>query len=285
MENKKDFLDWITSIDRKFIFAIIAIVVLVPILLGIQEEVQISPSVNSAYRTIENLDSNDVVLISIDYDPASMPELQPMLKAMLRHAFGKDVKVIMMCFWPLGLPIGTQGLEQVAAEYGKAYGKDYVNIGYRPGDRAVMVEMGREIRHFFRTDVSDVPLDSFPLMKDIHNYNDISLVVGLEAGIYGDYWVQYVGSRYNQRIILGVTGVMATQTYPYLQSGQIEGLIGGLKGAAEYETLIGTPGFGLTGMAAQSWAHVAIVVFIIIGNIGYFLTRRREKRFRVEGRR
>ncbi len=27
--------------------------------------------------------------------------------------------------------------------------------------------------------------------------------------------------------------------YPYLQSGQIEGLVGGLKGAAEYETLIG----------------------------------------------
>jgi len=282
--NKKDFWDRITSIKREIIFTIIGIVVIVPILLGIKEEVQISPPVKSAYEAIESLDPTDVILISIDYDPASMPELQPMLKAILSHAFRKDIKVIMMVFWPLGLPIGTEGLGEVANEYGKVYGEDYINLGYRPGDRAVMIDMGREIRHFFRSDVNDILLDTYPMMRDIHNYNDIALIVGLEAGRFGEFWIQYVGSRYNQRIILGVTGVMAAETYPYLQSGQIEGLIGGLKGAAEYETLIEKPGFGLTGMAAQSWAHIAIVIFIIIGNIGYFMTRRKERRVRIKGR-
>jgi len=275
IEEKRNLWDWINSINRGIIYTIIGIVVILPILLGLKEEVQISPSVSSAYETIESLDSNDVIIISIDYDPASMPELQPMLKAILRHAFEKDVKVIMLVFWPLGLPIGTEGLEEVAKEYGKVYGEDYVNLGYRPGDRAVMIDMGKEIRNFFRTDVNDILLDSHPMMRNIHNYNDIALIVGLEAGRFGEFWVQYVGSRYNQRIVLGVTGVMAAETYPYLQSGQIEGLIGGLKGAAEYETLIEKPGFGLTGMAAQSWAHIAIVMFIIIGNIGYFMTRRK----------
>ncbi len=282
--NKKDFWDRITSIKREIIFTIIGIVVIVPILLGIKEKVQISPPVKSAYEAIESLDPTDVILISIDYDPASMPELQPMLKAILSHAFRKDIKVIMMVFWPLGLPIGTEGLGEVANEYGKVYGEDYINLGYRPGDRAVMIDMGREIRHFFRSDVNDILLDTYPMMRDIHNYNDIALIVGLEAGRFGEFWIQYVGSRYNQRIILGVTGVMAAETYPYLQSGQIEGLIGGLKGAAEYETLIEKPGFGLTGMAAQSWAHIAIVIFIIIGNIGYFMTRRKERRVRIKGR-
>ncbi|MCK4226653.1 hypothetical protein KAX29_07165 [candidate division WOR-3 bacterium] len=275
IEKKRNLWDWTNSINRGIIYVIIGIVVILPILLGLKEEVQISPSVSSAYETIESLDSNDVIIISIDYDPASMPELQPMLKAILRHAFEKDVKVIMLVFWPLGLPIGTEGLEEVAKEYGKVYGEDYVNLGYRPGDRAVMIDMGKEIRNFFRTDVNDILLDSHPMMRNVHNYNDIALIVGLEAGRFGEFWVQYVGSRYNQRIVLGVTGVMAAETYPYLQSGQIEGLIGGLKGAAEYETLIEKPGFGLTGMAAQSWAHIAIVMFIIIGNIGYFMTRRK----------
>lgn len=281
---KKDFSDWITTINREIIYTILGLVVIIPILLGIKEKVQISPAVKSAYESIESLNSTDVILISIDYDPASMPELQPMLKAILRHAFGKEIKVIMMVFWPLGLPIGTEGLEEVATEFEKVYGEDYINLGYRPGDRAVMIDMGREIRNFFRTDVNDVLLDTYPMMIDIHNYNDIALIVGLEAGRMGEYWIQYVGSRYKQRIILGVTGVMAAETYPYLHSGQIEGLIGGLKGAAEYETLIGRPGSGLTGMAAQSWAHIAIVIFIIIGNIGYFMTRRKERRFRIEGR-
>jgi len=281
---KINFQGWITSINREIIYTIIGIVVIVPILLGIKEQVQISPSVRAAYETIESLNSTDVVLISIDYDPASMPELQPMLKAILRHAFGKDIKVILMVHWPLGLPIGTEALEEVASEYGKVYGEDYINLGYRPGERAVMIDMGREIRNFFRTDVNNVLLDTYPMMIDIHNYNDIELLVGLEAGIYGEWWIQYVGSRYKQRIVLGVTGVMAAETYPYLQSGQIEGLIGGLKGAAEYETLIEQPGFGLTGMAAQSWAHIAIVIFIIIGNIGYFMKRRRERMLRIVGR-
>ena len=35
---------------------------------------------------------------------------------------------------------------------------------------------------------------------------------------------------------------MAPGLYPFLRSGQINGLIGGLQGAAEYETLIGQKG-------------------------------------------
>lgn len=283
-EEKRDFWDRITNIDRQVVYLIIGLVVLIPILLSLKESVRISPAVRSAYEAVEAMDSSDVIMVSIDYDAASMPELQPMLRAILRHSFERDVKVLMICFWPLGLPLGTQALEAVSNEYDMVYGEDYVNLGYRPGAQAVMIGIGKELRNFFRTDVNGVVIDSFPMMRDIHDYSDISLLVGLEAGRYGEFWVQYVGARYNQRVMLGVTGVMAAQTYPYLQAGQIEGLIGGLKGAAEYETLIDKPGFGLTGMAAQSWAHIAIVVFIIIGNIGYFMTRRRERQKRIERR-
>ena len=76
----------------------------------------------------------------------------------------------------------------------------------------------------------------------------------------------------------GTTAVMAPDAYPYLQSKQIEGLVGGLKGAAEYETLIGYPGLGTRGMPAQEWAHVLVIFFIIIGNLGYYFGRRRRRR-------
>jgi len=65
--------------------------------------------------------------------------------------------------------------------------------------------------------------------------------------------------------------------YPYLQAGQIEGIIGGLKGAAEYEKLVEHPGGGIVGMTAQSVGHIAIIIFIILGNIGYFAIRRKGK--------
>ena len=264
-----------SKIDRRIIYLIIFLVVFLPLLFGIKMRVSISPAVQSAYDAINKLPEGSVIMVSIDYDAASMPELQPMLKSVLRHAFSKNLKVVLLGFWPLGLPLGTEGLNEVAGEYHKIYGVDYVNLGYRPGDVAVMVSMGENIRRFFLSDYKGKSCDSIPLMKHIKNYNDIAIIVGLEAGSTGDWWVMYVGARFHQRIILGVTAVMAASAYPYLQAKQIDGLIGGLKGAAEYESLIKHPGFASIGMSAQSWAHIAIIVFIIIGNIGYFMERRR----------
>jgi hypothetical protein len=78
-------------------------------------------------------------------------------------------------------------------------------------------------------------------------------------------------------LALGVTGVMAADYYPYLQSGQIFGLIPGIKGAAEYEALTRYKGEGLKSIPYQTASHIIILAFIIISNIGYFASRRREK--------
>jgi len=71
---------------------------------------------------------------------------------------------------------------------------------------------------------------------------------------------------------------MATDYYAFLQSGQIYGLMGGLKGAAEYEKLIGRPkDTASRSMDAVSIAHVVIVLFIIVGNIAFFAAGKGKK--------
>jgi hypothetical protein len=64
--------------------------------------------------------------------------------------------------------------------------------------------------------------------------------------------------------------------YPYWPD-KIVGWATGAKGAAEYEILVRRPGEGAAAMDAQSLAHLAIVIFIVLGNLGYFLSRRRGK--------
>ena len=56
-------------------------------------------------------------------------------------------------------------------------------------------------------------------------------------------------------------------------------MLAGMPGAAEYEKLIGTPGIAIQGMAAQSFAHLVIVLFIVLGNLAYFITERRERKY------
>jgi hypothetical protein len=63
--------------------------------------------------------------------------------------------------------------------------------------------------------------------------------------------------------------------YQYYSAHQISGIIGGLQGASEYETLVEKPGAATLGMPAQSSAHVLLILLLIIGNIGFILTKRR----------
>ena len=114
-------------------------------------------------------------------------------------------------------------------------------------------------------------------MRGITNYDDIALVIDLAAGNIPGAWLAFAKERYNQDLALGITAVMATDWYPYLQSGQLIGLVNGLKGAAEYEVLLkleGEQAPGMLGMSAQSIAHLLIIVLVVVGNIAYFASGR-----------
>jgi hypothetical protein len=275
---RKSFWEAMNNIDRRILFLILLVVVTIPLLLNIGGQIPPTAPVQQAYEAVEALEPGDLLMVSIDFDATSAPELMPMLKSVLRQAFRKDVKVVMLGHIAIGIPLGHQALEQVATEMGKEYGKDYVDLGYRPGYISVMIAMGREIGDVFASDYQGTPIRDLEVTKNLHSYKDVKLLFGFEHGGVLDYWVRFAQARFGQKMAFGTTAVMAPDAYPYLQSRQIEGLVGGLKGAAEYETLIATPGLGTKGMPAQEWAHLLVIGFIIVGNLGYFFTRRDRKR-------
>jgi hypothetical protein len=43
-----------------------------------------------------------------------------------------------------------------------------------------------------------------------------------------------------------------------------------------YEKLVGKPGRGMLGVGPQTAGHLLIVLFIILGNVGYLLSRRKK---------
>jgi len=89
-------------------------------------------------------------------------------------------------------------------------------------------------------------------------------------------WVQQVQSRFHLPMVSGCTAVSAPEYYPYLQSGQLRGLLGGMAGAAEYEKLRHETGGSATrGMDAQSLAHVFVAFCIVLGNVIQWNRRRR----------
>ena len=83
------------------------------------------------------------------------------------------------------------------------------------------------------------------MLQGVQSLRDVNYAISLGAGKPGvEEWYVFGKDKYKFELGGGCTGVMAPGLYPLLRSGQINGLIGGLRGAAEYETLIGPEGQG-----------------------------------------
>jgi len=259
--------------SRQLIFVLIALSVALPLVIKIGLPNQVTSEVRRVYEEIDRLDSGSVVLFSFDHEASSLPEVKPMAKALLRHCFARKLKVVGLALLAEGTAIGDQILRETAEEYGAHYGEDYVFLGFRPQNQAAILGMGEEIKRVFPRDYNDVPLNQIPMMRKIKNYQDISLIISVADGDMPVGWVDYAVSRYHKKLAVATTAVMATSFYPFLSSGQMVGLLGGLKGAAEYEMLIEKPGMGQRGMDAQSVCHLMIILLVISGNVAYFLKR------------
>jgi len=71
----------------------------------------------------------------------------------------------------------------------------------------------------------------------------------------------------------GTTAVIAPDLYPFYQSGQMIGFLGGLRGAADYEKLLKFPDRGERGMLAQSATHIIIILLVLGANVHMFARR------------
>lgn len=259
-------------LDRRAIFALIALAILIPLLYPIGLPIRISPEVKRVYDHIESLPAGSVFLMSLDFDPASKPELYPMAVALLTHAFRRDLRVVGMTLWVTGTGMAEKVVSGVAADFGKRRGEDYAFLGYSPGGSNVIINMGQDLNAAFPSDHYGQRTADLPALRGVRSLRQVNYVVSLAAGTPGvESWYLYGKEKYGFELGGGVTAVIAPGLYPFLDTGQINGLIGGLRGAAEYETLIGVKGKGVAGMDAQSAAHLIIIGLILLCNFFYLL--------------
>jgi hypothetical protein len=293
---RKGFLTGVKQMDRRWIFLLMLWCVLVPIYyIGVTgktlPEVP-SPLVRSAFDEIERLQPGDPILLSFDFDPASAGELEPMATAFVKHAAEKKLKLYFMALWPVGAQMVDRAIDKVLKPDfpDMSYGRDYVNLGYKSGGEGVIKVIVTNLRELYTTDSKGTTLQDIPMMTGVENIQQMKLIVNVSAGYAGTKeWVQYAVTPYPDkiRLIAGNTGVQATQMYPYIPR-QIRGMLGAIKGAAEYEKLVvdayggPTPDpkylDGLRRMGPQLVGHLLIVFLIVIANVVYFLDRRNERR-------
>ena len=391
------FLLWLDTLDRRYIFLLIAMAVIVPLVAQSVFPEEPTPLVEGIFDYIEGMPEGSNILLSCDYDPGSAPELQPMATAIARHCAEKNHKIYFMALWPVGPEMvnytirevieitPTKILEQaaweldtkvrvvrnaaravgegeepadreklqalkiavfLAMEFQKkypetskklsvgevvtqmevavaeevaagwvdeiaaaqetdaairslrdrieagvesrshpdmAYGRDYVNLGFKPGNEGVIKVIITDLKKLYNTDFAGTNIDDIEMTRDITSVQDMDLIVNISAGYPGTKeWVQYAAQPYGLDIAAGCTGVQAPLLYPYIPK-PLFGLMGAIKGAAEYEAALNRayPKFaddrlnmGKKRMGPQMVAHLMILLLIIVGNVTFFLTKK-----------
>lgn len=265
----KDILNKILKIDRRWLFLLLTLSILIPIIkpIGISSS-SISSSVQNMYDFVEKIPSGSTVFLGIDYDPSTAPELHPQAVAVMKHLFKKDIKVVVLTFIAGSGGLMDELIRTVPPQYGKVYGKDYVVLPYMPNSTAVLTQMASDMYAIYDKDINNKPLKDYEMMRNIRNYKDFAASIEITGtALLDGAWLPLVGDKYGLPILGGVTAISQVGLGPYLQKKQIKGLIGGMKGAAEYERLISEQAKATSGIDALNIAHLLVIFFIIFSNI------------------
>lgn len=276
LAKRPELVDRLENIDRRVIFLIMGVAIVIPLIVPIGLVPNTTSSVDDFYRAIEELPEGSTVLLPGDWDPGSIAELKTGTVAVLKHLCLKKIKIIGLCLWPQGPRIVGQTFDEVCGSFGYEYGTDYVYLGFVEGRELAILSMGESFKKTFPKDFRGTPTKNIPLLQDKDTYDDVDMIVSLSAGYPGTKeWVQQVASRWDTPMISCTGGVSAPEYYPYYDTGQLQGLLGGIPAMAAYENKIDQRGFATGVTDAQSVGHYTLIFLILLGNVLYFIKRAR----------
>jgi hypothetical protein len=250
--------------------------------------------VKAIYYAVEAVPDGSTVFVSVDLEPASIPELEPFFRSAIAHLKKKNCKIVLVTLWYQAPPLVAKWIretvEQPMFEGDRIYRRnvDYVWLGYKSGDNAAIANFGQDLWSAYGGKAADgTPLSDIPMMANAHRLADFPLLVLVSAGFAGaKEYVQQVGTRYKLPMVAACTAVSTTDLSPYYQAGQLLGLAGGMLATLEYETMVltriegaptSTSGLGrkVKILDVLNIGHLAVILAIVFGNVIYFTTRGR----------
>lgn len=270
------------NIDRRIIATLVLVLLSAPILWRVPLKIYPYKSTYTFKDYIDQLPRDKMVVIVADWDSGTKGECEPLTVAVMDYLMRENRKFAIFGFIMQGTDLAELEAEELARKHGKKYGVDWVNWGYKPLQVATLIGMMGDLPGTIKTDTKGTPLASVPVMQGFTKLTDAGLLYEVTGTGLLDLYLQFCAGM---PLASGCTAVVGPENYPYLQSGQIQGLLVGLGGAAQFETATdfrdqegNLGGKGLRGMGSQSLGHLLVMVLIVLGNLGAVAAQREQQR-------
>ncbi len=262
------------SLRTSWVFVLLALAVVLPLVLGWLQptgEVQEWPGVTSAFDALTALPQGATVLVYWAYDPATAGELDLVALPVISQMLEEGHQSLVVATRPLGLAAARR-LYARAAEGLPA--RDVLRRSLWLGDgvflaggAAALPLVGQDQTRTFGPASADVE----PAL----------VVVAAAQADDVQQWNEQAQTR-NRLSVVAITAAGADPVLrPYLDSGQLVGLVSGFDGAAAFQSLRKTPlalpeTFLLQRqIVLQNWGQFALLTVILLGNLAALLARGR----------
>jgi hypothetical protein len=283
-------VSWTSRLPLWIVYLVLIAAVTVPLLVGeplLVRPADPLPSVEALYRGIESLEAGSPVLVAFDYDPTTSGEMDVLARTVVEHLMDREARVVAVSLLPAGPAVAEMVLDEAARDrpkYAADPGQLYANLGYLPGEVAAVRLLGQSMETALPRDFRSTPLAELAAVEGVADIQSFAHIIELAATQETlRWWVEQAGTPYDVPLSAGVSASVGPIARAYYETGsrQLEGLIAGVPGVAEYEALRSNQdvliGPTAVRLDAQLAGHLVFVLVLVVGAVVQ-LTRRESGR-------
>lgn len=260
--------------DHRILYAIFLVIMIFPFVAPFNLPMEISDPTKSAYETVSNLPEGSVILLSVDFRTMSWSEIGVGAASVLQQLYDMPVKFVAISTIPEG-PMLFDRILGMVDQGDKTYGEDWVNVGYVSGRESAAAGLAEDFKSVVKTDYRGVSLDELELTKDITGAEDFDLILTFEDE--STPWLLYWAVPFDIPIVLSGQALLVPGWLPWYQEGTLKGYLGGIRGYAEYQTLMGVAGEPVRFMNAINISFLFIILVMFLGNVQYWTSKERSR--------
>ncbi|MBN2334767.1 hypothetical protein JXL21_04355 [Candidatus Bathyarchaeota archaeon] len=277
---------FMATFDRRVIYILVFLLVLAPVLNPIGMPIAVTEDTRIYYAELQKLDEEDVVWAAWQTGFSAYNELKAGIIATYREVIRSNAKMVVAygttedaAIFELVFGDADKGVRGILAreleQYDYKEGEDYVVLGYVLVNEASTSSLAANLHNVVEFDHKGRPLAG-TFFDDLNNAGDFTLIIDFSPGMQTTNMIKHWVLDYGTPMIEGAIGVNVPSLLPYRDTGQLKAMLQSTRGCAELEYISGFPGQGITSMDAFTLVHFMIVLFIIMGNIGYFAWERKQ---------